>query len=392
MKRLCHIILVLLVSCTFVQAQALTELNKRRKKAEEEISYIDKLLKSNETRKKSGLEMLNLTQQKITQRRQMVADIDLQIHIVEQELRSKSQHVKSLQNHLQVLRKSYGSLIYQAYKFRNQNTWMMFVLSSENFGMAYRRWQYFKRFSERINELAQDIKETTGKINVEIATLTGKKQELVGLLSEKKVEVNRLQQEEKTSQQIIEKLSGQERELRTRLEKQRKEIEKINRQIERIITEETKKKDKNGTPRPVDRVLTSNFENNRGNLPWPVQKGVIISRFGRHPHPVYKGVELPPNNGIDISTEANTSAMSIFNGKVTRKFNIPGRHNCVMIQHGEYYTVYCNLENVTVQTGQEVKVGQRIGTIVAGEENNTVLHFQLWKGIDKQNPELWLAK
>jgi septal ring factor EnvC (AmiA/AmiB activator) len=384
--------MLVLVSCMLLQAQVLTELNKRRKKAEEEISYINKLLKTNASKRKTGLELLGLTQQKLKQRRQMIADIDLQIHLVERELQSKNRHINSLQNHLQVLKQSYENLIYQAYKLRGQHTWLMFVLSSDNFGMAYRRWQYFRRFSEHINELAQNIKETTEKIHSEIALLNSKKQELAGLLSEKHTEVGKLQQEEQESQNAIHNLTGQEQKLRSQMERQRKEIEKINAQIERLVVEEAKKKRKDGSLLPVDRELSANFENNRGNLPWPVRQGVVTSRFGRHPHPVYKGVELPPNNGIHISTEANSAAISVFKGKVTSIVNIPGMNNCVMVRHGEYFTVYCKLGNLFVHPGDEVKVGQQLGAIVTDNENNTVLHFQLWKGTTKQNPELWLAK
>ncbi|MDR3180836.1 MAG: peptidoglycan DD-metalloendopeptidase family protein [Prevotellaceae bacterium] len=392
MRHFLYSIIVVVVSCTLLQAQTLSELNKRRKKAEEEISYIDKLLKTNASKKKSGLEQLGLTQQKIRQRRQMIADIDLQIHLVEHELKNKNRHITGLQNHLQVLKQSYENLIYQAYKLRGQHTWIMFVLSSDNFGMAYRRWQYFRRFSEHINELAQNIKETTGKINSEITLLTTKKQELAGLLAEKHTEVNKLQQEEKESQKAVDNLTGQEQQLRKQLERQRKEIEKINKQIERLVVEEAKKKRKDGSPLPVDHALSANFESNRGNLPWPVRKGVVTSRFGRHPHPVYKGVELPPNNGIHITTEANSAAISVFKGKVTSIVNIPGMNNCVMVRHGEYFTVYCKLGALSVRPGDEVQVGQNLGTIVTDNENNTILHFQLWKGTTKQNPELWLAK
>jgi septal ring factor EnvC (AmiA/AmiB activator) len=268
----------------------------------------------------------------------------------------------------------------------------MFVQSTDNFGMADRRWQYFRHFSEHINEMAQNIKETTGKIHAEITSLTAKKQELAGLLSEKHAEVGKLQHEEQESQRMINNLSGQDQKLRSQMERQRKEIEKINRQIERLVVEEAKKKRKDGSPLPVDRVLSANFESNRGNLPWPVRQGVVTSRFGRHPHPVYKGVELPPNNGVHITTEANSAAISVFKGKVTSIVNIPGMNNCVMVRHGEYFTVYCKLGALMVHPGDEVQVGQNLGTIVTDNENNTVLHFQLWKGTTKQNPELWLAK
>jgi septal ring factor EnvC (AmiA/AmiB activator) len=375
-----------------VQAQSISELNKRRKKAEDEIAYINKLLTNNANKKKSGLEQLSLAQQKITQRKQMIADIDMQIHIVEHDLESKNQHIDDLQKYLETLKKSYEDLIYQAYKFRNKDTWIMFVMSSDDFGMAYRRWQYFRRFSEHINELAKNIKETTGKINTEIEALLSKRKELASYLSEKQTEMNTLEKERQETQKMIKDLSGHEKKLRTEMDHQRKVINNINKQLERIITEEAKKKSKEGTPLPVDKALNANFENNRGNLPWPVRKGIIVSRFGNHKHPVYKNVDLPTNNGIDISTEAKSTAISVFNGKVTRIVNIPGMNSCVMVQHGEYFTLYCKLGELAVQSGDNINAGQKIGTIVTGAEGTTILHFELWKGTQKQNPELWLAK
>ncbi len=401
MKRAVHILLLLIASCTLLQAQSVSELNKRRKKAEEEISYIDKLLRTNQNKQKSGIETLHLTRQKITQRKQIIADIDLQIHIIEKELTSKNTYVDDLQAHLEVLKNSYKNLLYQAYKVRDNRSWMMFVLAADDFGMAYRRWQYFKRFSEHLNELVADIRETTSKINTEINALTSKRQELSGYLNQKQAEMGRLEKEQTEAQQLIGKLSGQEKELRRKAEQQRKLIDKINQQIERIIAEEARKaeaarkkdreKDKDKASLPIDRTLTANFENNRGNLPWPVRKGVVISKFGQHAHPVYKGVMLPNNNGIDISTETNSPAIAVFNGTVTRVFNIPGMNNCVMLQHGEFYTLYCKLGNVQVKSGDKINVGKPIGTIVT-DEGNTVLHFELWKGTQKQNPELWLAR
>ncbi len=172
MNRAFHIFLYLFIPCMLLQAQSVSELNKRRKKAEEEIAYIDKLLKTNKSKQKNNVELLGLTREKISQRKKMIADIDLQVNIIERELKGKNDHVGDLQAHLEVLKNSYKNLLYQAYKYRDGHSWLMFVMSSSDFGMAYRRWQYFKRLSEHINELAADIKEMSQKINVEIVSLT----------------------------------------------------------------------------------------------------------------------------------------------------------------------------------------------------------------------------
>jgi len=390
MNKAIHILLCLLISCTLLQAQSVSELNNRRQKAEEEIAYINRLLTANQNRQQNSVASLSLTREKINQRRGVIADIDKQIHIIERELKSKNKHVDDLQAHLEVLKKSYKNLLYQAYKYRDSRSWLMFVMSSSDFGMAYRRWQYFKRLSEHINELAENINETSKKINVEIASLTEKQQELAGFRSQRQVEMTSLRKEETDAQSVIRSLSGQERDLRRKVEQQRQVINGINRQIERIIAEETRKRDTR-SPLPVDHALSAQFQNNRGNLPWPVRRGVVVGKFGEHDHPVFKNVKLPMNNGIDISTEAGSMALAVFDGTVTRIVNIPGMGNCVMLQHGEFYTLYCKLNNVFVKPGDKVERGKNLGAIFT-EDGNTVLHFELWKGMQKQNPELWLAR
>ncbi|MCL2097258.1 MAG: peptidoglycan DD-metalloendopeptidase family protein [Bacteroidales bacterium] len=392
MRQTFHIILFCVISCTFLQAQSIADLNKRRKKAETEIAYIDKLLKANTQKQKSELAQLNLTRQKLVQRKELIASIDLQIRVVEQELKSKNNHVSELQTHLDGLKESFKNLLYQAYKYRDSRSWLMFILSSDDFGMAYRRWQYFKRLSEHINEVVANIKTTSLKINTEISSLTQKRQELNNFLGEKQNEVNKLQKEEQSVETLIKSLSGKEQQLKKEAEAQRKEINRINTSIERIIAEEAKKQQKRESANlPVDRALTANFENNRNNLPWPVRKGVVIDKFGEHAHPVYKGIKIN-NHGIDISTESGSKALSIFNGNVIKTFTVPVMNNCVLVQHGNFFSLYCKLGAVQVKVGDKINAGQEIGSILTTNEGGTVLHFELWKGTQKLNPELWLAK
>jgi len=390
MKRIFYILLSCMISCTFLQAQSISDLNKRREKAEGEIAYIDKLLRANTQRQKSELAQLNLTKQKIVQRKNLIANIDLQIHIVEQELKNKNKDINDLQTHLEALKTSFKKLLYQAYKYRDSRSWLMFILSSDDFSMAYRRWQYFKRLSEHTNKVAANIKATTAKINTEITSLTAKRQELATYLSEKQTEVNKLQKEEQSVQAIIKNLSGREEKLKKDAEAQRKEISRINAQIERVIAEEAKKK-KESADLPVNRALTANFENNRNNLPWPVRRGVVVGKFGKQPHPVHRAIIIE-SNGIDISTETDSKAMAVFDGTVSKIFNVVGVNNCVMVQHGSYYTLYCRLGAVHVKIDDKIKAGQEIGNIITNDDGTTLLHFELWKGTQKLNPELWLAR
>jgi septal ring factor EnvC (AmiA/AmiB activator) len=390
---------VLVIAATSVAAQSVSELNRRLKKAEEQIAYIDKLLKKNSKDQRNSLQQLDLTKQKIKSRKQLIADMDAQIHLLENDLKKKQEDVTDLQTNLNELKKSYEELLYQAYKNRDRRLWLMFVLSSDDVGLAYRRWHYFKNYSEYINEQALKIQQMSEELHTEISSLNAKKNELAQQRSSREKEIASLQKDEADALAIAKKLAGQEKELTRRLADQRRAVQRINKQIEKIIAEQAKRDQQRRKTTPnlpeADRILSANFENNQGQLPWPVQKGVITAQFGEHYHPVYKNLKLPQNFGIHISTEENSPALCVFDGVVRRIFFIPAQHNCVMVQHGEYYTVYCNLSTVNVKVNDKLSRGQAIGTVFTAD--NTILDFQIWKMKDKPepeklNPELWLKK
>ncbi len=403
-KRFLYCLFLLMCVAGTAAGQKLTELNKRLKKAQEEIAYITQLQKKVSADKKNNLQQLELTQAKIKARKQMVADMDAQIHLLEADLGKKQDDVVELRGTLGELKKSYEQLLYQAYKNRDQRLWLMFILSSNDVSLAYRRWQYFKNYSEYINEQAVKIQQTSDKLSTEIVTLNEKKENLTRHRKAREQEVSSLQKDETEAQEMSKKLSSQEKELAKKMATQRKAIEKINQQIEKIIAEQARKdaeerarkaaqqQQKGGTPElpVVDQVLSGKFESNRGKLPWPVGKGVITGKFGKHYHPVYKNIELPPNNGIDITTEDNSNVRCVFEGVVKQIFVVPGRHNCVLVQHGTYYTLYCQLASVSIKVGDTLNTGQTIGTVFTTD--SAVVHFEIWKGTNKVDPEVWLKK
>jgi len=171
------------------------------------------------------------------------------------------------------------------------------------------------------------------------------------------------------------------------LEKKRQQVEKLNREIESILSQALKAQQKE--KKPIDYTLSGMFEQNKGKLPWPVAKGVVIGKYGVHYHPVYKNLKLPENNGIDISTSKNAEVLCVFDGVVKQIIMMPGYNQCVLIQHGTYFTFYCKLKKVNVKTGDKVATGEPIG-ILNEEGNTSELHFQIWKGTTKQNPAVWL--
>jgi septal ring factor EnvC (AmiA/AmiB activator) len=380
-------------------AQTLSDLDSRRKKAEEEIAYIDKLLKQNTTDKANTTQQLDLMQKKIKSRKQLIADMDAKIQLLGNDINKKQDEIASLQTHFDTLRKSYEQLLYQAYKNRSQRVWLMFILSSDDIGLAYRRWHYFKHYAAYINEQAQKIKQTSEQISAEMVEQNRQKENMAQHMAQRQREMQTLEKEEADVRKMVRSLAGQEAELIRKMNTQRRTVERINKQIEQMIIDQAKKdrqKQKETPNLPViDKTLSADFEKNRGLLPWPVRKGVITERFGVHYHPVFKNIKLLPNNGIDISTEANSPVLCVFNGIVRRVVTVPGMNNCVMVQHGEYYTMYCKLSSVNVKVGDSVITGQTLGTVFTTD--NTVLHFQVWKTKNKGepekiNPELWLKK
>ncbi|MEZ7954500.1 MAG: M23 family metallopeptidase [Bacteroidales bacterium] len=142
----------------------------------------------------------------------------------------------------------------------------------------------------------------------------------------------------------------------------------------------------------ADRKLSDNFELNKGKLPWPVKRGAVVEEFGQHNHPVFKNVKLPFNNGVNIATDKGAEVYCVFDGVVKQVLVMPGYNQCVLVQHGSFYTFYCKLDRVTVKAGEKLKTGQGIGLLAAADENGSVIHFQLWHGTNKQNPELWISR
>ena len=170
----------------------------------------------------------------------------------------------------------------------------------------------------------------------------------------------------------------------------RREVEKLNREIERILTAAVKEKERpDYKATSVDIALSEEFGNNKGKLPWPVKRGAIVEQFGQHNHPVFKNVKLPFNNGVNISTEAGADALCVFDGVVKQVLMMPGYNQCILVQHGDYFTFYTKLEKIYVKSGQKVRTGDALGSLTVSD-NESIIHFQLWKGTVKQNPENWI--
>lgn len=268
------------------------------------------------------------------------------------------------------------------------------MLASDNLGQAFRRFGYFKNLSSQMKSEAKDIRAMQEELEGKKQRLTAMKAEAEALKAERVKELEKLKKDEAKADSVVKKLQKDKKKYQNQLASKKKEINALNRQIAKLIEEAMKadnpKKQKSSSKKsaPVDMKLDGEFSKNKGKLPWPAD-GPVVGTFGKHYHPVYKNLELPANNGIDVALAKGSDVKAVFDGTVTQVITMPGYNQCVLVQHGNYFTLYCKMKSVSVKVGEKVKTGQKLGTIdtINGQ---TQLHFEVWKGSAPQNPESWL--
>ena len=372
-----------------VFAQNLDEQTKRRQEIEKEIAAIDRQIASARADQENELQLLTLIRQKIVSRKDLLAGMDVQMGQLIASIGKKQDEMTALQDEYEAIETSYAHLLYKAYVHRNRQVWVAYILGSQDFRQAYRRWRYFKNYFESMNRQASQIKQVRIRVEVEMSELLKLRGEAEALLKERQRELTALNAEERESSQMIANMSKQEGRLRAQLQQKQNEMARLNREIARIL-EEAEKQRQTATIREqeIERTLVADFEQNRGKLPWPLKQGGVVDEpYGQHDHPVLTGIKPPFNRGVGISGAQNEEVLAVFQGEVKQVAVILGYNQCVMVQHGSYYTVYCRLGSVQVKIGDSVNVGTVLGRLAERS-----LHFELWKGKDTYNPELWLRK
>ena len=397
MRRFLPIVLGLLLVGAAVSAQDTRRQESRKAQLEKEIAAINRQLKDNARSSSRALTDLALVRRKISARQELIAESDREIRALDDSMKVRQQEINRLQARHDTLSLYYNRLVRGAYKNRDSRLWYMYILSSENIGQAVRRFGYLKGLSRNMSEQAKNIQETAAALELEKDRLAGLKEEAQVLRGQRQADVDALRGEEGESASLVARLEKDRRKYQDDLRKKNREVEALNREIAAIIRKATAKPKSSGkstakggktTSTAVDETLSKNFASNKGRLPWPVE-GTVIESYGQHYHPVYKNVKLPFNNGVTLAVARGAQAKAVFDGTVSQVVVIPGYNQCVLVQHGSYFTFYCKLKSVTVKAGEKVKTGQVLGTVdtLSGEDQ---FHFQLWQERTPQNPENWL--
>lgn len=383
-KRFFATILIIAAAVIEAGAQDVSAQREAKKKLEEEIAFIDNQLKNIINRQKASTQQLTIVQKQVSNRKKLVDEADAEIRVLRTQINAATAQINSLQATLDTLKYYYGDLIYNAYKNRDNKIWFMYILGSENIGQGYRRFAYLGNLSESANAQADNIMQTQDRLKEEKTRLDSLVTVATATRAQRQREYENMKADEKKSRNLVNSLSKSRTQYTRDLQTKKKQVDALNREIERIL----KKAVNEQKAETIDYTLAERFEDNKGKLPWPV-KGIITGKFGNHTHPVYKNIQLPTSNGIDITAAKNASVQCVFDGTVKQVLVMPGYSQCVLLQHGTYYTFYCRLGKVSVKAGQKVSTGDEIGTLDVSDDTS-VLHFQVWKGTDKQNPEIWL--
>ncbi len=437
-RILIFVTLILFSQAVFSQSHRnkVRALRKQRKEIQHLINLTDKQLRQTKQKEQHTLKRINTLQANLTDRKELINNYNKEINLVEEKINQLEKEKKQLEFQLKQLKKDYKQLIQSTQIQKGPYAKLQFFLSAETFNQSWRRLRYLKEFAEYRKEQLAEIKAVQETLNAKSDTLNTNRQGIEQLLEAKRLEHTKLEFAQKKEKKCLVTIRKQGKKLSKEFQKQVLKRGQIDKKIENVIREEiqkaeqrkrrlaekrrketirkkkrSRKSSKNIAPsssqkqRVDNRInrktitystndtrLSGNFAKKRGRLPWPVSRGYISKRFGKHRHPTFRHVTIN-NKGTYFKSPKGATAKAIFEGVVTRRFSLPGSGNAVIIQHGKYRTVYANLTNIYVKVGDRVKGNQAIGAIYVDEEKGYAeLLFQIWKRTSLENPERWIRR
>ena len=417
-------LLLLCLTCLFVwnasaqTTQKIKELENQRNELQQQIAESETLLRSTKKDVKSQLDNLALINGQIADRKKYINAIERDVKSLNNEINALQRQLKTLQRDLKDKKDKYESSVQYMYRNKSIHEKLLFIFSADNLSQTYRRMRYVREYANYQRLQAIEIERKQKQVNAKKAELETIREAKEKLLKEGEAEKKKLEKQEKEKQGILNGLKRKQRGIQSEINKKRRSANKLNAQIDRLIEQEIEKArkraeeearkagkkagEKSAGKQPVqkgtvdkfrmnseDRQLSGTFESNKGRLPMPITGPyVIVGRYGQYA--VTKNVRLD-NKGIDIRGKEGAKARAVFDGEVSAIFKYNGLSN-VLVRHGNYISVYCNLSSVSVAKGSKVKAREEIGVVHKDASGNAVLHFQLRKETTKLNPELWLGR
>ncbi|MBO4665381.1 MAG: peptidoglycan DD-metalloendopeptidase family protein [Paludibacteraceae bacterium] len=390
MKKLLTYILLLLC-LTVSAADSVKNLQKQQRELKQQIEQTNKMLQQTKKSESATVTKLQLLNQNIANQKKLISNLDREISTLDNEMAGLNRRKDTLENNLKALKADYAKMVRESHYAQLQQSPLLFLLSSQSFYQLVRRMRYMQQFARYRREQAARIEGVKREIIQQDNALREHKKDKQKVLKSQKREQDALARDERKQQQMLKDLKKKEKDLAAQLKTQQKKVDDLNKKITKMIEEQAKAQSKTALTKE-QQLVAGGFEQNKGKLPWPVEKGFISGAFGKHQHPVYKDVTID-NKGIYLQTTAGSAARSVFEGEVTSCFLMNGSY-AVIVAHGNYRSVYAGLSRLNVKQGDKVTAKQKIGTIYSDpdQDNKTELFFQVWKDKTIQNPSNWLAK
>jgi len=392
MRRAIIFLSILLIYNNIVGAQTKAELEEKRKATLNEINYVDNVLKSTTKQKEESLSAIKIIGNKLNLRESVIRGMRAEINLMNERIDLNTIAINLMENDLVNLRKDYARAVVNSYKSQKENPDLVYILSAKDFNQGYKRLKYLqqvtkfrRREAELINELKEEIQVTKDRLQSDLGRISD-------LKSKEEQQKVLLQSEQEKKQAMVQTLNKKERQLQKELEERKRIADKIEKEIARIIEEDRKKLAKSVTT-PEQKLIGDSFAENKGRLPWPVEKGIITSQFGLQKHPVLKYV-TENNIGIEITSLGKTAVRSIYKGEVAKVYSVQGANMIVIIRHGKYLSVYQNIVDLKVKPGDKVDTKQEIGSVYCETDNGnkSILKFMIYEEKEKLDPELWITK
>lgn len=385
-----RIILYILCLLTLpIAAQNVKELQKQQRELQQQLEETAQMLKQTKQNETATENKLNLLNNDIKTRKKLIRNIQGEINALNGEMGTLRQKRFTLQKELEACKEDYARLVRETHYADMQQSPLLFLLSAENFQQLIRRVQYMQQFAAYRKEQVKKIESLQSDIDIQNTLLEERKQNRSTALQSQKREQDKLTRDERKQKDMLQSLKKKEKNLIAKQQEQQKKVDALNKQIEELIAKQVRT---TTTLTKEQQLIAGGFEANQGRLPWPVEKGFISGYFGKHQHPVHEHVTIN-NKGIYLQTVAGANARAIYEGEVSSCAQINGNY-AVIVQHGNYRTVYSPLKKIYVKQGDKVKAKQAIGEIVTdtSEDNKTELYFQIYKDRSIINPGLWLAQ
>ena len=408
----CRLYLCLFVICffhTYIYSQSTEELKKKKQAIEKEISYTNQLLEKVKKDKKQSVNYLKVLQKQIRNQNNLLVtldnefkSIDRQITKINEKIFKTKTDIENEEKRLEKLKTEYAKMIYNLYVKKTGRNDLVFIVSAKSFNQAYKRLAYLKQYTKfrqnqtfKIQQAKEVLKLKGESLLKEEALLLNASLDKNKVITAKKDELNLLNKIQTEKQEISKKLIKSEKKIKKELKEKEKFRDLLDEEIRQVIEEEIKKlrqegKDLEYALTPEAKLLSSEFVSNKGNLPWPLSTGIIVNYFGKQKHEVFSGVETF-NNGIDIATDKEAIIRAVFDGVISRIFFIKGVGKAILINHGEYFTVYSGVKDVLVKVNDKILAKEKIGIVdTKYPEDKTELHFEIWKNYEKMDPSKWL--